>query len=272
MSSHNKPTVYVPGYNEFNEYRPQLDKSEFTDSIESHGSVITVERATKCPCAGEQSGQPRVGCVNCGGFGWFFYNKRETRAVIQKVNRGNKYMSWNEIDYGKASISFRPGPNEDLSFMDRIVNMSELSEYSQILRLEEVVPGTYRAQTTFPLVSITSLFLYESENAKLRVIEAEDITFDGNTIEIVDNPILVGCPTPYSLSIRYKHNPVFHIMEITRENAITRFDSSKDYRPEKDSISKLPVHAIALRANIIFDKKTIYGSELMDNTNLTFSI
>lgn len=270
MSSHNKETVFVPNYNEYDDYRPQLDKDEFKTSIETHGAKISIERATKCPCSGENSGQPRIGCVNCGGFGWFFFNKRESRAVIQKVNRGNKYMSWNEMDYGKASITFRP--DEDLSFMDRIVNLTELSEYSQIVRLEEVVTGTYRAQTTFPVESISSIFLYESETTKLRVLNAEDITFSYNTIGIVDNPVLIGCPLPYTLSIRYKHFPVFHIMEITRENAITRFDSSKSSGTEFNNKSKLPVHAIAVRANIIFDKKTIFDKELIDNTNLTFSI
>lgn len=272
MSSHNKPIIYTPDYSEFPVNRPQLDKAEFRESIDSHGQKVTIEKATKCPCVGKDSGQPKLNCINCGGLGWFFYNKRESRAVIQKVNRGNKYMSWNEIDYGRASMSFRP--DEKLAYMDRIVNLTVLSEFSQIIRLEEVYTGTYRAQTTYPIESIKSIFLFESENTNLRLIEPQDVTFSYNSIEIVDNPILVGCATPYTLSVRYNHNPVYHIMEVTRENQITKFDSSviNDSDTSFDQNYDLPVHAIAVKANIIFDKKTIYDKVLEDNTNISFSI
>lgn len=272
MSSHNKPIVYTPEYSDFSQNRPQLDKREFEESIDSHGQKITIEKATKCPCVGKDSGQPKINCINCGGFGWFFYNKRESRAVIQKVNRGNKYMSWNEMDYGRASLSFRP--DEKLAYMDRVVNLTVLSEFSQILRLEEVSSGIYRAQTTYPIDAIKSAFLFASENAKLRVIEPQDVTFSYNSIEIVDNPILIGCATPYTLSVRYSHNPVYHILEVTRENQITKFNS-KSLSETETSFGQdfdLPVHAIAVKANIIFDKKTIYDKVTEDNTNISFSI
>ncbi len=64
------------------------------------------------------------------------------------------------------------------------------------------------------------------------------------------------------VTIRYIHNPVYHIIDISRESFTSTDGSISQGKPKLI----LPIHAIAQRAHLIKDVEDYDGTRLLDNS------
>lgn len=267
MASHDKPllhktTLHSPASN------TALDKNKFNASIDGKGYDISLERALKCPCINLATGQARLTCTNCGGSSWLFVNKIQTRAVIQGMNRETKYKQWTAQDAGKASITFR-GDIIDVGFMDRVINLDLISNFSQTLYLQQLVEGTgaWVAQTIYFPEEITLAYIFKDDDSPLIALEnAVDFSIVENKFTLLNTDVLGEILRPENpvVTIRYTHKPMFHIAEITRERvAARRINCSNSVK----TLEQLPIHAIGIRAHQMFDRPGLDGSENIDNTS-----
>lgn len=272
MESHNKETVYeVPLSN--SPSNAGFDRGNFIDAIDGKGYKCYVERAFQCGCRNRSTGSPSPTCRNCGGSGWIFVNKRETRVVIQQMNRSTKFKSWTKEDAGNVSCSFLPG--EDISFMDRITNLDLLSSYSENIQIFSIDGNqSFVGKTVYYPLEIVGAYLFAGENVPLIPLQHNtDFTIQDNLFKLSDNSLLdglyntagstLGARTSYGVSLRYLHSPSFHIIDITRERVKTK---SKDCSDGLFTLKDMVTHAIAQRTHYIIDSPDISGTGLFDNS------
>jgi len=98
--------------------RVDLDKSDFDALVWQKGYDVYVDKAMKCPCRNTPDSQALSNCRNCGGSGWIFFNRKETRMVLQSMNANNRYQEWSEEKLGTVRITSLN--KEQLTYMDRI--------------------------------------------------------------------------------------------------------------------------------------------------------
>ena len=265
MSSHNKPVIFETDLSH-RASSLNFTQEKFLQSIDKHGYDIHVERAMRCPCANVASGSPLLSCQNCGGSGWIFINKRETRAVMQYMNSETKFREWTEENSGRVSISFRP--NEDIAFMDRITDLNKEATYSQTINLQNVGSDSPEWVGTFiyyPL-KIINAFLFVADVLPLRQINEQNHFFvEDNKIRITDNSIFAGLENPNDpvITVRFHHRPTYHILDITRERVASR---EKNCETGRNELKDLPIHSIAMRAHEMLDRPDVRGVGLIDNT------
>lgn len=237
-----------------------FDKSDFDSAIANKGNVVIFEKAYLCACKSKESDH-RNTCKNCGGVGWIFANPTRCEMIITGIALDNKLKEgalreWGMLDMGAVKVT---SYNEDkLSFMDRITITDATAEHNQIVypTLTDDEAQLF-AYTKYDIVSIDNIAMFVDVNVKLkRLVEGIDYTFRDNVIlfDAQYNVSLNSCVT-----IRYVHNPVFHIIDIVRESMTS---------PAKQGAIKLilPVHAIAKRAHLIADVENFDGDRLLDNS------
>ena len=91
----------------------------FENLIQTQGYDAYIDRALRCPCADRNTGQALSTCKNCGGKGWIFVDRTETRLIAQHMDSKVKYQEWSQVNLGTASFTTRGV--DKLGFMDRIV-------------------------------------------------------------------------------------------------------------------------------------------------------
>lgn len=242
----------------------------FEELIQSHGYDALIDRALKCPCADKNNGQALSTCKNCGGRGWFFIDRTETRLVAQHMGSNKKYQDWSEINRGTASITTRG--IDKLGFMDRII-LTQLEEYySEILRPiyfnDEII-----AYPVYEPLTIEHMLLFSSDSAKLIPLEETMYTVEGNKIifsksieDLVEvNDMNVTSQT-FSVTMRYSHFPVYHAIDINRE--LMKVRESKLCGIDDKNLSQMPINITARKAHFIFDSQR-WGEEIYDNSVLS---
>jgi hypothetical protein len=113
------------------------------------------------------------------------------------------------------------------------------------------------AYTKYDIKGIDFIGLFQSESQKIkRLFEPSDYSYRDNVI-IIDaqyNSLIDPCMT-----IRYVHNPTFHVIELLRES----MTSTKDAGREK---LIMQVHVLGKRAHLIKDVENFDGTRLLDNS------
>lgn len=240
---------------------------DFERLIQTQGYDAYIDRAMRCPCVDKATGQALSTCKNCLGRGWFFVDRTETRIIAQHMDSKKRYESWGEVNRGTASITTKG--IDKLGFMDRIILLQLEEFYSEILR-PEVYEGELLAYPVYEPLEISNIFLFVGDYTKLEPIPNEMYVVDKNKI-VFDQSLLELLPvedvnqkTPnMSVSIRYSHYPVYHVIDINRE--LMKVRESKLCSFDDEQLRQMPINVLARKAHYIFDQAA-YGDEQYENT------
>lgn len=271
--SHNKPIIEETSPN-IDLTAPHFNKDSFDEAVYEHGYDVTLEKAVRCPCRLKANGNARPDCVNCGGSGWIFVNKRSTVIVSQSMNTSVKNnKAWSEDDRGTISVSSRP--QDRLSFMDRITILDLESSFSEILFLREF-NGKILSTFIYNPTSIELVYLFTDSSQSLTYLTLdEDYTVTNNIFELNYDKyinLLENDHESISISVRYNHNPSYHVIDIPRERTADRRATDNGLECEIEDVSvtrekpQLIVNAIARKAQYAIDKPNLEGLGLVDNS------
>ena len=234
-----KPTAYQTPPSAI-ENRVGWRVDDFEELIQSQGYDALIDRALRCPCVDKATGQALSTCKNCLGRGWFFVDRTETRLIAQHMDSKKRYENWSEVNRGTASITTKG--IDKLGFMDKII-LTQLEEfYSEIIR-PIYFQGEIIAYPVYEPLKVTDMFLFASDNEKLINIKEDEYVIDGNKIvfdlgiqdkiSIDDMNVKNKSEIPISISIRYSHFPVYHVIDVNRELMKVRESRFCSYNDEK---------------------------------------
>lgn len=266
-----KPTAYQTPPSAI-ENRVGWRVDDFEELIQSQGYDALIDRALRCPCVDKATGQALSTCKNCLGRGWFFVNRTETRLIAQHMDSKKRYENWSEVNRGTASITTKG--IDKLGFMDKII-LTQLEEfYSEIIR-PIYFQGEIIAYPVYEPLKVTDMFLFSSDNEKLISIKEDEYVIDGNKIvfdlgiqdkiSIDDMNVKNKSEIPISISIRYSHFPVYHVIDVNRELMKVRESRFCSYNDEK--LRQMPINVLARKAHYLFDAQK-FGEESFENTVL----
>ncbi len=261
--SHKKPITATTPPEKIGDSQPFLQKSDFNKAIFGQGYNSLIERALPCACRDSGTGNALSNCCNCGGSSWIFVNKTATVLLAQSMNRKTKFQNWTEEDRGNVSITARA--SDRLAYMDRITNLELTSIHSEVVNPLPVTGGELLAFLIYFPTEIEMAYLFQSvDKAYLPLVENTDFTITENRL-VLNNKLKNKFVKEFSVVIRYKHNPQFHVIDITREISATEPEDCKFDNPQQE-LDKLPMHAVARRAHYILDAPNLAGRSLFDNT------
>ena len=266
-----KPTAFQTPPEAVNP-RVGWDVNKFETLIQTQGYDAFIDRALRCPCVDKATGQALSTCKNCLGRGWFFVDRTETRLIAQHMDSKKRYENWSEVNRGTASITTKG--IDKLGFMDKII-LTQLEEfYSEIIR-PIYFQGEIIAYPVYEPLKVTDMFLFSSDNEKLISIKEDEYVIDGNKIvfdlgiqdkiSIDDMNVKNKSEIPISISIRYSHFPVYHVIDVNRELMKVRESRFCSYNDEK--LRQMPINVLARKAHYLFDAQK-FGEESFENTVL----
>lgn len=238
-----------------------FNKLDFEAAIRTKGINVIHEKAYMCPCLSNPSNAAQSNCQNCGGSGWFFANPTATKMLVQSIMLDDKLKEaalagWGILDLGTAKIT---GYNQDkLTYMDRITIIDTLSEHNEMLHPKSSdEEDEFFAYTKYNISDVNFLGLFDTVDQKIRKLD------HGTDYEFIDNVIRLSLDLHIdenqTLTIRYMHYPVYHVIDILRE-------SMTSYEVQGTVKQILPVHAICKRAHVIKDVENMEGDRLLDNS------
>ena len=156
--------------------------------------------------------------------------------------------------------------------MDRVILMQLEEFYSEIIR-PIFYQGEIIAYPVYVPLEITNMFLFSSDDEKLVPVTPDEYTVDKNKIvfslgiqdkiAISDMNIKAKSEIPISISIRYSHYPVYHVIDINRELMKVRESRFCSFDDEK--LRQMPINVLARKAHYIFDAQK-FGEESFENT------
>lgn len=236
---------------------------EIEAAIRDKGYDVIIEKAYLCPCKGKGDPSHLNVCKNCGGSGWVFANPTKTKLIISGLAADGKLKEaalreWGLIDGGTVKVT---GVDSDkLTYMDRITVLDATAEHNEIVYPQLTDDDTTLfAFTHYDVVSVDLVALFEGVGVKLkRLTEPTDYSFTDNIITFAASYNAVTNP---SVTIRYRHRPVFHIIDVLRES----MTSTKGQHGAQQKLV-MPVHALAKRAHLVKDVENYVGNRLLDNS------
>ncbi len=245
--------------------------TDFEELISSQGYDAYVDRALRCPCIDRATGQALSTCRNCLGRGWFFVDRHETRIIAQSMKNMKRYEEWSEINRGTASITTRG--IDKLGFMDRIILTQLEAYYSEVLNpiyfQEKII-----AYPVYEPLFVTNMYLFSSDDSKLIPIDEKDFTIVGNRIEfslgiqdfieVTDPNLKDKADIPISVTIRYAHYPVYHVIDANRELMRVR---ERNCTMTDEQLRDMPINVLARKAHFIFDAQR-FGDDRLENSIL----
>lgn len=219
-----------------------------------HGYEVYVDKSMYCPCR-DKNGSPLNTCQNCGGTGTFFFNRKETKMLIQAINSDFKFRPYSMEEVGMIKISTM---NVDrLSYGDRVMMKNIQSLLSETVHLFKK-NGKLYGRFSYEIIDIEEVFLFKSEAEPLIRLTSDDLTITENIVEF---PFEYASLLEPTAAIRYNHRPAFHVVDIARENVYLKAGTNEI--PTKRE--RLPLLYIAKRAHKIEEKINI-GVSQIDNS------
>ena len=228
------------------------DVNKFETLIQTQGYDAFIDRALRCPCVDKATGQALSTCKNCLGRGWFFIDRHETRLIAQHMDSKKRYENWSEVNRGTASITTK-GIDKLGFILNPVIFEKELIAYP-----------------VYEPLFVTNIFLFVGDATKLEPIPEEMYKIDKNKI-VFDQSLLSVLPVEdvnqkqpnMSVSIRYAHYPVYHVIDANRELMKVRESKFCSYDDEK--LRQMPINVLARKAHYIFDAQK-FGEESFENT------
>lgn len=238
--------------------RADLIKREFDTLIHQKGRGVLLETALQCPCKSPSSGQ-QSNCNNCGGTGWIFVNPRETRMVLTAISTVTEFRPWSEELRGTVNITTHV--EDELSIMDRITALSGESIHNEVLFIKAKATQRF-TYCTYNVKKSLYIGLFQGINQPLiKLVEGVDYTVVKNAIKFEDTlEFPFEAIEDNSITIRYKHAPQFHVIEMKR-------DTMQTFNWEgKEVDQNMPTSAIARRAHYQLSAQNLSGDRLLDNS------
>lgn len=249
------------------ENRPKSNfrKEGFDTLIDQKGYPVYIDKATKCPCADLKSREAIPQCRNCGGSGWIFYNRIDTKAIIHSMNKDTKFKEWSQELIGTGS--FTTYSENRVTFMDRVTLKEGISIHSEILFISQYDDDSiWRARLRYPAISVQSLFLFQDPDQPLILLNLhQHYTLDNNqifTLTTAGEALINGIQYP-KFSIRYVHRPEYLVIDIPRHTMITY---AKDPQDKIEGFLEMPIHAVIRLLHYSMDKDSNDGTYLFDNS------
>lgn len=239
--------------------RVDFNKSEFDRLITEKGRGVLIEKALRCPCKINSASGSLSSCKNCGSTGWIFVNPKQSRIVLQGIDVTTKLEGWSEENRGVVRISALA--EDELAFMDRITVMDQgYSTYTEVINFKKKGSIVF-AYSTYTIQNLKYAGLFVSTTQKLTVLqETVDFTIEGNIFKLDPVKYATVDPITISVSLRYEHYPVFHIIEMKR-------DTIQSFRLNEgvEDNQVLPISGYARRAHYILDAPNLNGDRLLNN-------
>lgn len=247
------------------------DVNRFETLIQTQGYDALIDRALRCPCCDKATGQAMSTCKNCGGRGWFFVDRTETRLLAQHMDSKKRYDEWSQVNRGTASITTRG--IDKLGFMDRII-LTQLEEWFSETLHPVLFDGQLIAYPIYEPLEITNMFLFASDAVPLVPLSADMYSVVGNKIVFSEDVVnLVDLESldikdvneiPLHITIRYSHYPVYHVIDMNRE--LMRVREGKLCGQGYDEyLRQMPINVLACKAHYIFDNQK-WDEVYYDNT------
>jgi hypothetical protein len=238
--------------------------TKFDELILKQGGRVYHERALKCPCAAREAGNtPLTGCKNCGGFGYIFINKTETRMVLQHQNLKVSYEPGSERFLGDSAVTVQS--NTRLCRMDRITEPDAESTHNQLLQFDfKNTKGRWFCYTDYPVKQGLNAFLFQDQGAKLLPL-VQDVDYFLGDQRIYLSEDFDG-ESDITVSLTYVHAPQYYVMELNRG---TMTVNALNAATGKKEATKMPLSALVRKAEFVIDQKSYKGESLFDNSTLT---
>ncbi len=231
-----------------------LNKKDFDATLWNRSYRAFIDKAMRCPCRNVPDAQAQSNCKNCGGSGYFFINRTVTRILIQSQNLDTKFKEWSEERLGTVKISARQ--EEGLSYMDRVTLPDTTSIFSEVMHPVRHTDTIIRSMTTYDVENVLFLYAFIDSTTKLTVLtEGVDYTIVNKKWFVFTNIIALN-----SVSIRYKHNPAYHILDMPR-NVMQNDDV-------KGAVQNFPVSAIGRLAHYSLSIENLAQDYLFNNDNV----
>lgn len=264
--------VITSDYSNINLQRPSPDFSvdRFDSAIIKKGYNVYHYRALRCPCLNRENRSPLPNCENCNGLGWFYIEKRQTKALMQGMGNNKKYESWSETNAGSVTITSLF--SDDVTYMDKFEIIDLEANFNQML-FTQYYNNTLFAFTVYEPIKIMNIYMFQGSSNPLKTLYSKDerptdwdYFVDKN--KIVFNGAKYAFEDDIAVSVRYKHIPVYCVIDIMRELFKTKDKSCTDLCDEKDlSLRGMPQKSLGRRLHYIFDAKNFSSPSVFDNTD-----
>lgn len=237
-----------------NNGRADFNQGLFDTTVWDKGYNVYIDKGLSCPCRNTGDSQALTACRNCGGSGFIFINRTKTKAVIQAMNIESTFKEWSFERKGTAKITVIN--DNKLSFMDRITLIDATSNITQLVKGKLHSDNKYRGMVTYPIKEIEAAFIFVDENTPLtHAIEGTHFTVvDGNWIEFAN-----GFET-VTMTLRYKHNPMYYIEDETR-TVMTTIKAQSG----KEELQQMPLSAIGRAAHYVLNQQKFNTAYLFNN-------
>lgn len=255
-----------------------MEVGRFNDAILKHGYNVYHHKALRCPCVNHGSGSALPDCENCRGIGWFYVDKTLTKALVQSMGNKQEYDTWSEKITGIANITTMF--QDDVSYMDKFEIIDLESTFTQILKPVYISnPESLFSFTFYEINSILNIYKFSNSSSPLIPLknkEEDGVNWD---YELSGNKIILNPDIHYqdyddgklSISVRYKHTPVYCIVDIQRE-----IFKAKDKTPCSTSDCSIssqnldlkgqPQKSVGRRLHYVWDSNNFNEPSVFDNT------
>lgn len=268
MSAHDKPIIAeTPQDLTTLATAPSFNPADFKQAISNHGYDVTIEKALMCPCKDKANGHVDTGCRNCGATGWIFVNKIKTRALFSHINQKTKFINWTEDNIGTVNITTHA--EDRIGYMDKLTILDVETVFSQTVHVQKSSTGKLFAFLAYVPTEIDLLFLFKGANQPLEHLDPSKYSIVHNRLILDDAYLseLSGITDPQlqylNLTIRYFHEPVYHVIDINREVVKNR---SKDCSTGGKTLKELPISSIGRKPHTLYEVPNFLGEGLFDNT------
>lgn len=242
--------------------RADLIKPDFDTLIYQKGRDVIHETAIQCPCKSKATNQSS-GCRNCGGTGWLFINPKPTRMVLQGIDVVNEFRPWSEELRGVVNITAHS--EVSLSLMDRITALDGEAIHSEVLYLKQKGDDVF-TYTTYDIKEVLYIALFVNDNTPLRKLEPNiDYVIERNIVQILVDDLPFVEINQNNITIRYKHAPQFHVIEMKRDTIQSFIWQGFE------KLQHLPVSAIGKRSHYQLSAENLSNDRLIDNSYTTDS-
>jgi hypothetical protein len=264
-NSANKPIVSRTPPNVSGQAKVDLRKNDFDAAVWLKGYDVYIDKAIKCPCAVKSNNGALSSCKNCGGSGYVFINRYQTKLLLQSMNIDTRYKEWSQEKLGTVRITART--EDELTYMDRVTLLTGLMSTTQTIH-PFTKGNQIKGRATHPPVEIEEVFCFVDGSEELRKLNyGTDVSITGIDFSVENNILTFSSEflawEHFSVTIRYKHYPTYHIIDLPRgvmeTEALNKTNGRNEY-------TKMPIHAIGRLAHYVLDEQNLNEDFLLDNS------
>lgn len=235
--------------------------NDFDAVIWAHGYDVKCEQAIRCPCQGA-SGAPMPDCMNCHGFGYFYVNPVETKALITGINRITRYVQWAPELMGTAAITVRDVDKATIGYLNRIVLIDEYAWFTEMVVARGMTEGKEAVFLSYAPLEIQAVFLYREPTAPLIKLDPSVYSISESNpycVEFSEGNVSDGA----GVSFLYKHRIEYHIIDSPHE---IRASLQANKQSGALEVVKLPLQSVGRRTHLIdMQRPNFDGSGIIHN-------